>query len=144
MKFFLKISQDEEPSVTVVCNKITNTVSKIESICKENQDEILYGYDGDEIVPLNLCEVICFFTKDNKVCAYVGDKEYSTKLRIKQVLDMVDNSFIKINQGCVASVSNIEKFAVSFGGALKVVFKNGYSDYVSRRETSNIKRRFGL
>jgi hypothetical protein len=27
---------------------------------------------------------------------------------------------------------------------LQVHFKNGYSDYVSRRELPNIKRRFGL
>ena len=76
--------------------------------------------------------------------ASVGDKEYVTKLRINKVLELVDDSFVKINQGCVANASHIQKFGVSLGGALKVVFKNGYCDYVSRRELPNIKRRFGL
>ncbi len=146
MKFFLKITSDEEPSVTVVCDRANATVKRIEELCKEDEAAggLLYGFKGDEIVPLVLPQITCFFTKDNKVYAYVDDKEYAVKLRIKQIVDMVDDTFIKINQGCVANVNQIKKFAVSFGGALKVVFKNGYTDYVSRRETKNVKRRLGL
>ena len=105
---------------------------------------MLYGYADEEIFPLSLTDIACFFTRDNKVFASIKDKEYATKLRIKQVIELVDDSFIKINQGCVANVKHIEKFTVTFGGTLKVIFKNGYSDYVSRRELKNIKRRLGL
>ena len=73
------------------------------------------------------------------------DKEnYLVKLRLKDVLDIVDNSFIKVNQGAVVRVSSILKFDASLGGSLKIILKNGYYDYVSRREVKNIKRRFGL
>ena len=146
MKFFLVVDKEKEPSVTVVCGKVTPVVEKIADFCREydETEEMMYGYAEDEILPLQLSEVVCFFTKDNKVYALIGDKEYAVKLRIKQVMEIVDDSFIKINQGCVANVRKIEKFAVSFGGALKVVFVNGYSDYVARRETKNIKRRLGL
>ena len=146
MKFFLVLDEEKESSVTVVCNKVTATVRQIEALCKDAEEEtgLLYGYADDEILPLELNRVICFYTKDGKVFASVGNKDYAIKLRIKQVLEIVDDSFIKINQGCVANVHCIEKFTASFGGALKVVFKNGYSDYVARREVSNLKRRFGL
>lgn len=145
MKFFLNIDPSAEPTVTVTCPKVTATVKKIEEICAEAEiDSVLYGIDNDEVIPLTLEQVTCFFTKNNKVYAFVGDKEYLVKQRIKQIMELVDSSFIKINQGCVAKVNQIQKFSVSFGGALKVVFKNGYTDYVSRRETANIKRRFGL
>jgi len=144
MKFFLKIDANQEPSVTVVCDRVSAAVKKIEELCKEADGEILYGYDGDEVIELELSSVACFFTKNNKVYAYVGDREYAVKLRIKQILDLVDDSFIKITHGCVANVGKIKKFTVSFGGALKIVFENGYTDYVSRRETKNVKRRFGL
>lgn len=146
MKFYLALDEKAEPSVTVVCRKVTATVKKIEDLCGEadTEDELLNAYADGEILPLELADVTCFFTKDNKVFVSVGDKEYATKLRIKQVMELVDDSFIKINQGCVAKASQIQRFTVSFGGAMNVVFKNGYSDYVSRRELSNIKRRFGL
>ena len=74
----------------------------------------------------------------------MAGKEYLTKLRIKSVLEIVDDSFIKINQGCVVNVKYIHSFGVSFGGSLKILLKNGYCDYVSRRELVNIKRRFDL
>ena len=84
-------------------------------------------------------DAICLTDHDS-----MGGKEYATKLRIKDVVELADDSFVKINQGCVANVKRIKKFKVSFGGALRVIFEDGYSDYVSRRELPNVKRRLGL
>lgn len=146
MKFYLVLDDDKEPSVTVVCNKVTATVEKIRELCNDAVSDYIpiYGYIDDEIVPLALACVSCFYTKDGKVFASMDGNDYATKLRIKDVMELIDDSFIKINQGCVVNVHYIQKFAASFGGALRVVLKNGYSDYVSRRELPNIKRRFGL
>lgn len=146
MKFFLILDKEKEPSVTVVCDKVTPMVEKMQALCLEydENEAIIYGYADEEIIPLPLADVACFFTKESKVFAVIGDREYAVKLRVKQVEELVDDSFIKINQGCIINVNQVEKFAVSFGGALKVVLKNGRFDYVSRREVKNIKRRFGL
>lgn len=146
MKFFLTVDKTKEPSVTVVCPRVTEEVRKIEEICKtyEDGEDILYGYIDDEVTLLNLQEIECFFTNDGKVFASVASKEYLTKLRIKNVLEIVDDSFIKINQGCVVNIKYIQSFGVSIGGSLKILLKNGYCDYVSRRELVNIKRRFDL
>lgn len=145
MKFLLKLSKDEESSVTVVCAKVTPTIKKIEELCNnEDGNEVFYAYDGNEAILINIKEVNCFFTRDNKVYVSVEEGDYATKYRIKQIVEIVDDSFIKINQGCVVKVDQIQKFIVSFGGALKVTLKNGFTDYVSRRETTNIKRRLGI
>lgn len=146
MKFFLILDKEQEPSVTVVCDKVTRAVSQIEALCKEEgaDNEILYGYAEDEVLPLELDAITCFFTRDGRVFARINGKDYSVKLRIKQVMELVDASFMKINQGCVANVARIKKFSVSFGGALRVIFDDGYSDYVSRRELGQVKRRLGL
>ncbi len=145
MKFILRIDETQEPSVTVVCRKVNRAVEQIEKVCQEDcEEQVLYGYQGDEIMPLELADITCFYTHDNKVFASVGKDSYLTKLRIKQVLELVDDTFLKINQGCVANVKHIEKFSVSLGGALKITFKNGFTDYVARREVKQVKRRFGL
>lgn len=44
MKFFLKIDEVAEPSVTVVCSKVTDTVRKIEELCREDGASPLVGY----------------------------------------------------------------------------------------------------
>jgi len=46
--------------------------------------------------------------------------------------------------GAVKVDELIKKFDVSFGGALTVIFKNGYTDYVSRRQMKIVKERIGF
>ena len=42
------------------------------------------------------------------------------------------------------TVTKIKKFESTIGGSLKVIFKNGYVDYISRRELKIVKQRMGI
>ena len=42
------------------------------------------------------------------------------------------------------NVGKILRFESTISGAIKVVLKNDFSDYISRRELKNVKRRMGL
>ena len=44
----------------------------------------------------------------------------------------------------IANLKKVEKFSAAFSGALQVNFKNGYVDYVSRRNLKNVKERLGI
>ena len=52
--------------------------------------------------------------------------------------------FVKINQSCLANIKKIERFSASVGGSLKVIFKNGHTDYVSRRQLRTVKEKLGI
>ena len=54
------------------------------------------------------------------------------------------SSFIKINQSAIANLKMIRKFDSTIGGTIKVVFKNGHVEYVSRRNIQRLKERLGL
>jgi len=58
--------------------------------------------------------------------------------------EKLSSDFIKINQSCIVNIKKIEKFSASIYGTLNIKLKNGYSDYVSRRNMKKIKERFGL
>ena len=66
------------------------------------------------------------------------------KQRIFQLESLLSDSFIKINQSSLANINYIKRFDASFGGSLLVIFKNGYKDYVSRRQTRIVKERIGI
>jgi DNA-binding LytR/AlgR family response regulator len=66
------------------------------------------------------------------------------KLRLYQLEERLDKCFIKINQSCIANVRQISKVEATFSGALSVVFKNGYRDYISRRNLKKVKERLGV
>ena len=94
--------------------------------------------------PLNLLDVYCFYTLDGKIIAKTKDEEYSVRERIYQLEKYTDGTFIKINQGCLVQIKKILRFEPTIGGSIKVVLKNNYSDYISRRELKNVKRSLGL
>lgn len=143
MKYKLIIDPNVEESITIVASSKNDKIIAIEKIL-ETANLVVNGYFNEEIYPLDLSKVICFYTNDNKIYACVENKQYLVKARIYQLEELVQDQFIKLNQGCLANIKMIKKFTPSIGGSLKVVFQNGYEDYVSRRELKNVKRRLGL
>ena len=143
MKYQLIIDKTKEESIVITVHEKTDKIKQIEDIINSNKYQLL-AYNQEEIVPININEVFAFFTNDSKVYVSLNDNELLIKERIYQVEELLDNSFIKINQGCIVNINKILKFDSSITGSIKVILKNGFSDYISRRELKNVKRRIGL
>ena len=58
--------------------------------------------------------------------------------------EMLDESFVKINQSCLGNVKKIARFDASIGGSLMVTFRNAHRDYVSRRQLKTVKERMHI
>lgn len=143
MEYVLIIDKEQEEKLTLVVKERTKIVDDIEKIIQNKTDDI-YGYTDREIVKVDKNEISCIFTDDNKVYIYVGKNKYLVKYRIKQLEDTLDSSFIKINQGCIININSIKQFSSSIGGSIKVTLKNGFEDYISRRELTKVKRSLGI
>ena len=143
MKYQLIIDKTKEESIVITVHEKTDKIKQIEDIINSNKYQLL-AYNQEEIVPININEVFAFFTNDSKVYVSLDGNELLIKERIYQVEELLDNSFIKINQGCIVNINKILKFDSSITGSIKVILKNGFSDYISRRELKNVKRRIGL
>lgn len=143
MKCYTYIEETTEEKVLIYANKRTKLVDEIESLVSSS-DIDLTGTLNDEIIKININDVTCFISENNKVFALINDNKYQIKQRLYQIEEMNLNSFIKLNQSCLANKNKIKKFESTIGGSLKVVFKNGYIDYIARRELKNVKERMGL
>lgn len=143
MKYKLIIDKEQEESIVIVAHEKTTLIEEIESLINGNKIDLI-GYKDDEIIPLKINEIYCFYTKDSKVYAVSKDEEYLVKNRLYQIEGVVGDLFVKINQGCLVNISKIKKYTSTFSGAIKVELKNGFSEYISRRELVNVKRRMGI
>ncbi|MBR6072226.1 MAG: LytTR family transcriptional regulator [Acholeplasmatales bacterium] len=143
MRCYTYIEEIEEEKVLIYAKERTKLVDEIESLVISS-DVDLTGTYNNEIIKIDINDVTCFISENNKVFALINDKRYQIKQRLYQLEEMNLNTFIKINQSCLANKRNIKKFESTIGGALKVIFKNGYIDYISRRELKNVKQRMGL
>ena len=143
MKCYTYIEKVDEEKVLIYANERNKIIDEIESLV-ESVNVDLTGTFNDEIIKINISDVSCFISENNKVFALINDKKYQIKQRLYQIEDMNLEQFIKINQSCLANKKKIKKFESTIGGSLKVVFKNGYIDFISRRELKNVKQRMGL
>ena len=143
MKLKIFIDKDHEEEVIVYSRKRTELVSAIEKLINQN-DISLTGFSETEAVPLSAEEVFCFITENGKVYAITEKEKLLIRQRLYQLEENLSEDFLKINQSCLANVKKIARFDTSISGNLIVRFKNGYTDYVSRRNLRNIKERFGI
>ena len=143
MKCYTYIEEVEEEKVLIYAKERTKLIDEIESLVISS-DIDLTGTYNEEIVKININDVSCFISENNKVFALIGEKKYQIRQRLYQIEEMNLSTFIKLNQSCLANKRKIKKFESTIGGTLKVIFKNGYVDYISRRELKIVKQRMGI
>lgn len=143
MKFKIVIDKARDEEVTVYAHKRTPLVDAIEQLVFENGTELI-GYIDREAVRFTLSEVYCFTVEAGKVCAITDGGRLQMRYRLYKLEEILPDNFIKINQSCIVNIKAIERFSASISGALQVKLKNGYTDYVSRRNLKFVKERLGF
>lgn len=143
MKCQTIVDKGHAEEVLIYVHEKSETSEKIEHFVNGLSTELL-GYKDKNIVKLQPLEIQCFTVRENKIFAMTENETYQLKERLYMLEEMLDDSFLKINQSCIANIHKIKKFDASFSGALVVTFKNGYKDYVSRRRLKAVKERIGL
>lgn len=144
MKCFTFIDEKQEEKVLIYAKEKSSLVEQIEKLVSSTGVSLTGTYE-DTTMLIDPTEVSCFIVESGKIYALINDKKYQLKERLYQLEDMPFNEyFVKLNQSCLANIKQIKEFKTSLGGAIMVVFKNGYRDYISRRELKNVKERIGL
>ena len=143
MKCTLIITDEHEEEVVIYARERTKLTDDIEALVIGSVTEII-GYGENQAIRLKTDEVMCFMVEDSKVYALTDKDKYQLKQRLYQLEEILPDTFVKINQSCIANIRKIERFDTSVSGTLLIKFKNGYKDYVSRRQMKAVKERFGL
>ncbi len=141
MKFSLILDGEREDEVIVYAREENELVKAVRALCEDGD---LVGYSDDGIFKISQHEVLCFVSENDLLFAHTKNGRLRIKSRLSHIEPTLPPSFIRINQSCIANINMIERFDASFSGTLGVVFKNGYRDYVSRRNLKKVKERMGL
>ena len=143
MKYQTIVDKEREEEVLIYVHQKNEASQKIEAFVSGLSTE-LYGYRDKIAVRLSPSEIQCVTIQDGKSFAMTQDETYQLKERLYMLEDVLGDSFLKINQSCIANIHKIKKFDATFSGALLVIFQNGYRDYVSRRRLKAVKERIGF
>lgn len=139
MKIKIFIDKDHDEEIHIFAHEKTKLVDKIERLVKGEEsivakrDRVLYNID--------LCDVVCFTSEDNKVFLHSGKEMLEVDEKMYELEESLPENFLKINKSCIANIDKIKSFDATISGTLAVNFKNDYRDYVSRRRMKFVKER---
>ena len=142
VKFSVIIDENREEEIIIYAKEKNELITEIKRLILN--DSKINGYKEREIVPFSISETEFFYADDNKVYAVTAKDEIFVKYRLYELEQILPTNFIKINKSCIANLNAVSGFDASISGTLKVKFKSGKVDYVSRRNLKNIKERIGV
>lgn len=144
MKFKLIIDKEKDEEIIATVHQPSPLTQQLEALIQSytGTDSII-GYREDEWRRIPYAQIECVTVLDGKVYAIDSkNQQYRLKQRLYELEKMLPGYFIRINKSTLANEKQLERFAVTYSGAVDAIFKCGYREYVSRRCLTQIKRRF--
>lgn len=146
MKINVKIDSNiEEDIVDFNVRELSDKIKKAIDYL-ESKETGLIGYKLDEIVLIKPEEIVLIYTEGKKIYTRLtdGDK-YMLKERLYELEEnLAPMGFIRIANSSIANGKLIRKLKMAHDGSLCVVFKDGSSEFASRRSVKNIKTYLGI
>lgn len=144
MEYRLILDPNAAESVVVTARERSPLTEAIEALVTQPPEEFLTGYRNGEGFRLNPEEIICIVTEDDRVFALTQKEKLLLKERLCRIEPLLPGYFIRINRSVLANLRAVRRFDTSVAGTLKVTFRNGYQDYVSRRNLKQVKKALGV
>lgn len=146
MKFKMIIDKTKEEEIVATVHGPSELTRRIEQlVLGSTGTDRITAYIDDEWIVLPFEEIACITVMEGKTFAIdAKGKQYRLKQRLYELEALLPADFIRINKSALANERLIERFVANFSGAVDVVFRGGYREYVSRRCFTEIKRRYHL
>ena len=126
-------------------DRLDDEVARIESELHAMFDESLRAVDerGNQLL-LPLVDVYSFFAEGQRVFAMDEKQRYVISKKLYELEEQYEESFVRISKSELVSIKKIKSLDLSLTGTIKVVMRNGYETYSSRRNIVKIRERLAL
>ena len=130
-----------ETELHVCKNILDDEVKKIVSELHAMYDPVLNGTDelGNRCV-ITPGDVVTFFAEKQKVYALDASKKYSIPQTLQELEKKLESyGFVRISKSEIVNMRRIKSLDMSVTGTIRVIMKNGYETYTSRRNVARLK-----
>ncbi len=145
MQVELKISEEyKEPKVVIYSDKMTEEIALFMRQLTDSQPKLIAAFDEDTVTMLEYDDIYRIFSMTGKVYAETRDKKYLLRLRLYELEERLNGSFVRISNSEIVNLNKVKNFDLSFVGTICVSLSNGIVTYVSRRYVAKIKQQLGM
>lgn len=142
MKFKLFIKPHAEEIVQAQVYQASTFTDQLADFVKnDGRSGLLTVYNDTDLwqIPFEQITLITIIT--GKTYAITNqNKKYLIRKRLYQLMELVPDNFWQINKSSVANRKQIARFTMDKEAGVNVIFKNGLTDYVSRRCFAKIRK----
>lgn len=141
LKFELHINSGTEEALCANVHSRSDFTEQLEQLVMAyNGADSITAYADGEMKVIGFNELECVTVLDGKTFVIdMHGRQYKIRYKLYEAARLLPSYFIKINKSTIAN-KKIECFQAAFSGSVNVVFKSGYTDYVSRRCFAEIKK----
>ncbi|MCR5803120.1 MAG: LytTR family transcriptional regulator [Clostridia bacterium] len=144
MKILTEIDNKYKETELHVCNNaLTDEVRAVVGELHEIYDRNIPGTDakGNRHM-LRRSEILSAYSEGQKVFVITYDNLYSVSRKLYELEeDLGDIDFIRISKSEIVNIRKIKSMDMSLTGTIKLVMKNDYKTFVSRRNVTKIKEK---
>ena len=127
-----------------VCNREPNSqVSEIVRDLHEMYDKGISAADsrGNRLI-LSPRDIVSVYAEGQKVMIRGEEELYTVQKKLYELeSELGDRHFVRISKSELVNIRKIKGMDLSITGTIKLVMKNGYETFVSRRNVAKIKER---
>lgn len=144
MKITTEIDNRYEKMELHVCNRaLTDEVRAVVGELHEIYDRNITGTDerGNKRM-LRRTEILSAYSEGQKVLVLTSDGRYTVSKALYELeAELGDRDFLRISRSEIVNIHKIRSLDMSITGTIRLVLKNGYETYVSRRNVAKIKEK---
>jgi len=136
----------EEVKIVIHAPTMTAEVEELLRRLGSQPPAPLLGFREGEAVPLELGEVLRFYSENKEVHVQTVGGVWQMKRRLYELEELLDpHTFVRISQSEIVNLKQVTALDLSLTGTIKMTLAEGAAvAYVSRRYVKKIKQAIGL
>lgn len=146
MQVEIKLDENyENPKVVIYTKEITDEITELANRLSNPSTKIIIGVKDEKIYLLKPEEIFRFYSENQKILADSEKGIFLIKHRLYEIEKIFEStSFIRVSNSAIVNFDKISNLDISFSGSMSLKFKNGKTEFVSRRFVVKIKNYLGL
>ena len=134
-----------EPSTVIYTNKVTEEISRIVEILKEDKPNVINGFKDEEVYIVKLDDIEKIYALNGKVFLETENNTLEIKRRIYELEEILPKkNFFRISNSEIINFDKVKNIELKIYGTLNIHFNSGKTAYASRRYIKKIKEFLGL
>lgn len=127
-------------SVTIHAKEWSEELEALVRMLNQPLSGRLLGSDEDQTIVLDPREIDYVFAENRKVFACSNKRKIELKNKLYEVESMLKPyRFSRFSKSVIGNLHRIDRFELAFNGNLRVFFRSGAKEYVSRQYVAELK-----